>query len=336
MSDKLNALLAQYRAAKQTGQPGLTKTGPDLIIIDDIVDDSIARSDQVIDRYGNLITLNKQQSDFVEIAGRQGKSAVLVGPAGTGKSTTQFAVCQARIQSGAAGVLQAEGHKNLQSGTPGIIVCAFTRRAVANIKRNLPADLQPNALTIHKLLEYEPVYSEVEDPTTGETKSKMSFEPARCADFPLPASIKTIIIEEASMLSVELYKKLISACQHEVQFIFLGDIQQLPPIFGPAILGFKILELPHVELTEVYRQALESPIISLAHRILSGSPITDSELSTLTRPGLTLKPWKKKISAENALMTTAAFFKQAEIHGVYDPEEDIILIPFNKSYGPND
>jgi exodeoxyribonuclease V alpha subunit len=336
---KLNALLTQYRAAKDTGKTELQTTAvtaqptpeQETISTVPVYDPNI-----VTDRYGNQITLNSKQAEFVEIAGRQGKSAVLIGPAGTGKSTTQFAVCQAKIQSGQAGILLADGHKNLTSGSPGIIICAFTRRAVANIKRNLPKDLQSNAITIHKLLEYEPTYTDVTDPVTGETKSKMSFEPARCADFPLPRSITTIIIEEASMLSVELYRKLVDAIQHHVQFIFLGDIQQLPPIFGPAILGFKILELPHVELTEVYRQALESPIISLAHRVLSGRPVEHKELVGLARPGLTIKPWKKSIKAEDALITMAAFFKQAETHGVYDSEEDIILIPFNKSFGTDE
>ena len=136
------------------------------------------------------------------------------------------------------------------------------------------------------------------------------------------------------MIGTDLYQEVINACPHSPQLIFLGDIQQLPPVFGPAILGFKLLELPVVELTEVYRQALESPIISLAHRILSGKAIDSKEFPEWKTPGqLTIHPWKKKIDAHNALNTMAAFFKRAEETGAYSADEDIILIPFNKSFG---
>jgi len=53
-----------------------------------------------------------------------------------------------------------------------------------------------------------------------------------------------------------------------------------------------------VELTEVYRQALESPIIALAHRILSGNPLPADQFPQWKVPGkLTIHPWKKKIEA---------------------------------------
>jgi exodeoxyribonuclease V alpha subunit len=136
------------------------------------------------------------------------------------------------------------------------------------------------------------------------------------------------------MIGTDLYKEVIDACPHNPQLIFLGDIQQLPPVFGPAILGFKLLSLPVVELTEVYRQALESPIISLAHRILSGNPIPAKEYQEWKKPEqLTIHPWKKKIDAQTALNTSGQFFIAAEKSGMYDPEEDIILLPFNKSFG---
>ena len=89
------------------------------------------------------------------------------------------------------------------------------------------------------------------------------------------------------MISVDLFHQIYIALENpqSVQFIFLGDIQQLPPVFGSAILGYKMLSLPTIELTQVYRQALESPIIRLAHRILSGNPIPQSELESLNEKG---------------------------------------------------
>jgi exodeoxyribonuclease V alpha subunit len=315
-------------------------------IIEDI---QIIKEDsfQTYDKYGKVISYNKEQQQIISLAA-SGESCVLIGPAGTGKTTSMNGATTAIIQSGKAGILDSQGHKYLHSGTPGIVIVAYTRRAVANIRKNLPKDLQSNAITCHKLLEYEPVYNEVEDPTTGGFKRQMSFEPTRNAGKPLPPSIKVIIFEETSMLGVDLYKEVMAACHHNVQFVFLGDIQQLPPVFGPAILGFKLLSLPVVELTQVYRQALESPIISLAHRILSGKAIPAKDIPSFNVPSkLTIKPWKKKISPDEALNTVALMFcgnkhkesdpkKQATgLHegGYYDPEEDMILMPFGKAFG---
>jgi len=285
-----------------------------------------------IDKHGKLISYNSKQAEFVSLAS-SGQSCVLIGAAGTGKTTCMKGTTQALIQAGKVGLLLAEGHKHLIDNTPGIVICAYTRRAVNNIRKNLSLDLQSNCITIHKLLEYQPVYYEVIDEQTGDTKTKMNFEPARSAVNPLPTSIRTIIFEESSMIGTDLYKEVISACPHDPQLIFLGDIQQLPPVFGPAILGFKLLSLPVVELTEVYRQALESPIISLAHRILSGQPIPHKEYGEWKKPGLTIHAWKKKISPQDALNTAGQFFIASENNGVYDPAEDIILLPFNKSFG---
>jgi exodeoxyribonuclease V alpha subunit len=294
--------------------------------------EQLLASGRTTDKYGNIIYLNDNQRKVVQLAG-EGKSIVLIGAAGTGKTTTQRAVTENLIHSGTAGVLSAGGHKYLQSGTPGIVICAYTRRAVANIKRSLPADLQSNAITIHKLLEYEPVYYEDIDPETGNTVNRMAFEPKRTARNPLPSSIKVLIFEESSMLGTDLHQEVIDACPHNPQIIYLGDIQQLPPVFGAAILGFKLLELPVVELTEVYRQALESPIISLAHRVLSGNPIPKTELAEWNKPGLTIRPWKKKIKDLEALITAGQFFTQMFDHGHYDPMEDMILLPFNEAFG---
>lgn len=330
--EKLLALVAKMKA-ERAAQEALTQTP-----IQEVISPSPIRPSnlEILDKYGNLITLNSKQAEFVQTAS-SGKSCVLIGAAGTGKTTCQKAVTQALIQNGLAGILEANGHKYLLSGTPGIVICAYTRRAVANIKRNMPPDLQNNCITIHKLLEYQPTYYEVTDDATGNTKTTMKFEPKRHGMNPLPSSIKVIIFEEASMIGTDLHQEVINACAHDVQFIYLGDIQQLPPVFGPAILGFKLLELPVVELTEVYRQALESPIISLAHKILSGIPLQAKEFPSWKKEGqMTIHPWKKKISPEEAVVTLGAVFKQFHQKNLYNPDEDIILIPFNKSCGTDE
>ena len=324
---KLAELLAKAKANQEVKYP--TVITPGIPVASDI-------GSGVTDKYGNPITYNSKQQEFISLAS-SGQSCVLIGAAGTGKTTCQKGLVQALIQSGMAGLLQPMGHKHLIADTPGIIVCAYTRRATANIRKNMSADMQNNCVTIHKLLEYQPVYYEVMDEQTGETKTKMQFEATRNSANPLPPSIHTIIFEESSMIGTELYQEVINACPHNPQLIFLGDIQQLPPVFGPAILGFKLLSLPVVELTEVYRQALESPIISLAHRILSGNGIQKEEFGQWKFPNqLTIHPWKKKISPHEALNTAGQFFIAAENNGIYSPEDDIILIPFNKSFGTDE
>ncbi len=292
-------------------------------------------AETTINKYGQLITLNSKQLEFSNLAIAK-KSCVLIGAAGTGKTTTIRKAVETLVQQPNFPILR-EPHKHLSTNLPGIVICAYTRRAVQNIKRSLPADLAANCITLHKTLEYEPHYYEVMDPNTGSIKTKMMFEPARNHQNPLPSSIHTIIYEEASMIGTDLYKLIQDALLHPVQEIFLGDLNQLPPVFGPAILGVKLEELPVIELTEVYRQALESPIIRLLHRILSGKPIPVSEYKDWNFPNqLTIHPWKKKISADAALLTAAEFFTKAEQLGKYDPEEDIILCPFNKSFGTDE
>jgi len=294
---------------------------------------TIATPIQTTGMHGEVINYNSQQQEFIDTVST-GKSAVLIGAAGTGKTTCSQGGIQAIIASGLSAPLQADGHSHLVDGGAGIIIISYTRRAVNNIRKVQSKDMQNNCITGHKLLEYQPEYYEVEDPETGLTRNTMRFLPARNASNPLPESISTIIVEEASMLSVEFYAEIEAALMHEVQWIFIGDIQQLPPVFGSAILGFKMLELPVVELTQVYRQALESPIIRLAHRVLSGKPIPLAEYADWATPNqLTLHPWKKPLSAEHAAMTLGAFFKSAIDKGVYAPSEDMILIPYNKACG---
>ena len=287
------------------------------------------------DRFGKTITYNSRQSEAIKLIS-SGQSCVVIGAAGTGKTTIQKGATHALIQSG-LGRLHTSEHKYLKSDNYGIVICAYTRRATNNIRKNLSEDLQSSCITIHKLLEYEPTEIYITDPETGAEKKSMRFLPKRCAEYPLPSTIQTIIIEEASMVSYELFQEIVAACPHNPQFVFLGDIQQLPPVFGSAILGYKMLELPVVELNEVYRQALDSPIISLAHRILSGKPILKDELKTLSVPNkLTLHPWLKRIESDSATETLAKFFVKALDTGKYDPSVDGILIPFNKSCGTDE
>ena len=288
----------------------------------------------VHDSHGNskTITLNDKQREFVELVAA-GKSCILIGAAGTGKTTCTQAALQALIDSGLAGTLQGS-HKHLRSGTPGIVPTAYTRRATNNIRRVMSKDLAANTITIHKLLEYSPVFYEVID-DYGKLKKTMRFEALRNSANQLDRSIKVIIIDESSMLSVQLYNEIEAALGHPVIWVFIGDLNQLPPVFGLAILGFKLLELPVIELTEVYRQALESPIISLAHRVLSGKIIDSLELKQKWQypDQLQIIQWPKYCPKEVSLFEIAKLLKQAYDVNKYDPDTDIILTPHNAGVG---
>jgi len=339
-SSKFADIVARARAAKEAlTQKSLQKqneSGDGFIqTLDDLRAQSALLS--TTDKFGKQITYNEKQSQFVSLASTH-VSCCLIGPAGTGKTTAMKGTVAALIKSPKTGILQNHDHKHLPQGVPGIVICAYTRRATNNIRKNMDDYMKGNCVTIHKLVEYGPIYTSYID-SDGKEKTKMNFEPMRNQMNPLPSGITTIIFEESSMIGLDLYAEVINALPHDVQIIFLGDIQQLPPVFGPAILGFKLSEIPTVELTEVYRQALESPIIRLAHRILSGKPITESELPAKDNtgewkvPGLNIVPWKKKIDADSALEVMAKYFIKAYEAGEYNPEDDMILIPFNKSFG---
>lgn len=336
LAEKLAALKGTLGSKKEhpvSKLGGKEHEHPTIIAIDPTKPGSEKAADIHTGMHGELITYNSQQQEFIDTVA-SGKSAVLIGAAGTGKTTCSQGAISALIQSDRIPTLNAEGHKYLKSGTPGILIIAFTRRAVNNSRKVQSEDFKSNCITAHKLLEYQPEYYEIVDPESGAYKKTMRFEPSRNINNPLPSSIHTIIVEEASMLSKDLFTEITAACNHPVQWIFIGDIQQLPPVFGAAILGFKLLSLPVVELTQVYRQALESPIIRLAHRILSGKPVPVEEYKDWEEEGkLTIHPWKKKISKEDAAMTLAAFFKGAIDKELYNPDKDTILIPFNVGCG---
>lgn len=285
------------------------------------------------DRFGNEIELNENQLRAVRLA-VTGADMVLLGAAGTGKTTSTKKLVNHLVTSNKAGILKGE-HNYLPEGTPGIVVCAYTRRAVTNIKKNMPDDMKQNCITIHKLLEFYPKQFEVIDNETGEPRITMKFVPKRDRTYQLHSSIRVLLIEESSMLGTDLWMKLIDALPRHVQIIFIGDIQQLPPIFSPAILGFKIIDLERntIELTQVYRQAMESPIIKLAHRILSGVPIPAKEFPDWNEPNLTIHPWKKKIDVDSANLTFARFIIEMIERDQFNVDEDIILCPFNLSFG---
>lgn len=279
------------------------------------------------------IILNSEQLNAVELA-VSGKSFCLIGAAGTGKSTVTRAIVEALLKSTRISPLSGDT-KYLKKGRPGIIGGAYTRRATNVLRKNIPEEIQDNIITIHKLIEFEPVQYEIE--TESGPRMTMRFEPQRHEMRPLPEEVQVIITDESSMLGMDLWKQREKALKHgrRVQHIYIGDLNQLPPVFGDAILGYKLLEYPVVELKTVYRQALESPIIRLAHRILSGKQILPQEIADSWQfPGeLEIKRYPKKVNTDMGMAMAIKFLKDKHQAGLYDPSVDMVLVPFNKGFG---
>lgn len=350
MNPKLLALVeaarakhAAAQAAKQAQQTTAGTAGADTIEPASFKPNNVVAAVNTVlsdtDKHAQTskLSFNPEQLAAIEL-GLQGKSFCLIGAAGTGKTTvTQELI--SRLQRAAHMRPLADSTKHLNQGAPGIVICGFTNKAVNNIRKKLPSNLQSHCITIHKLLEYAPTYYEIAD-DEGQMRTTMRFEPSRFAGNPLP-HISTIIFEESSMIGTDLYTQVLDALPRPAatQFIFLGDLNQIPPVFGPSILGFKLAELLTVELTHVYRQALESPIISLATAIRTASDDVPVNLLTTVKTdkaehgNLTIHPWKKRIDKDSAILVMRNFIGKMIDSKEYNPAEDMILCPFNKSFG---
>lgn len=305
--------------------------------------------------------LNEQQRQAVKLFGIEGQSGCLIGPAGTGKTTTVKAIVRAMILSGRIPILPDEAtHKYLQTGIPGIFGGSFTRIATRNLRDNIPDDIKPNIHTIHRLLEYEPVFKDVIDEKTGDIKTVRYFAPTRNQARPLPKELKVIMLDESSMVGCNLHSHLENAsASSKAQFLYIGDIAQIPPVMDDSILGYKLLDLPVVELTHVYRHA--GAIVNLATHIRLGNTIPSNRevvpyamnLKRLPKKlvadsialwnkeedgsKVTIHLWKTRLEGEvgqlKALQNLSNFFKKEIDSGNYIPEEHMILIPYNKAVG---
>ncbi len=278
------------------------------------------------------IVLNDEQQLAVQY-GLEGKEFCLIGAAGTGKTTT----VRTLVSELMARVCEELGTDVIPRD---YLACvAFTRRAVRNISKALrPIGAHIYCRTVHNLLEYAPNYDGYIN-KAGEWCSSMRFEPQRTAANPIK-DCRLVIVDEASMLDYSgLYRQLVEACPN-AKFIFIGDLNQLPPVFGDAVLGFKLAELPVVELTQVYRQAMESPIIWFQHNYtLKGLIPTESVLKRLTAEatpshGAEFIAFKQNHDDGEVMSEGVADYMMRQLEAeLYDPEQDTILVPFNKAFG---
>lgn len=282
---------------------------------------------------------NEQQLEFINTALKHDMTVpydpvILIGAAGTGKTTSVGGFIR-RLQAEIALPQVRWNHKHLPTVSSGIVFCSYTRRATTNIRKRLPDDMQQNCITIHKLLEFAPVMKEVQDEKTGKWKSVRVFEPKRDRFNMLPAGLQYLIIDEFSMLGNMLWQMLKEALPTTCKVIFIGDLYQLVPVMDVSAIHEFLCKVPTIELTEVYRQALDNPIISYATQIRRGVPFAVKERQVIEAPDgkgkLTFHPWKKAVTAAYANKQLGMFFAAAYKSGQYDPLRDQILCPYDKS-----
>jgi hypothetical protein len=282
------------------------------------------------------IQFNAEQQEAID-AVCNFESVAIIGSAGTGKSTIMREAATRLVADPRMPILRTET-KYLKQGASGIIAVSFTHTAVNNINKLLDGVI--SCYTIHKLIEFEPVSYEYTD-EDGNTKTKRVFEPQRNRENPLPRELRTIIIEESGIVSISLMNQLLAAlpAPEAVQFIFLGDLFQLNPPYDPSILGFVLAkqQIRKVELTQVYRQKLHSPILSFALDIKDRKPVPSNkfeERTISTEHGtLIIKPWKHRIDEFKATIEAAKFLNKEWASGAYNPNRDMVIIPFNKRFG---
>lgn len=160
------------------------------------------------------------------------KVMVLTGGPGTGKTTT------------VKGIIGAFRSRKMK-----ILLAAPTGRAAKRLSQATGME----ARTVHRLLEFQP------DGFFG-----------RDADNPLEGDV--LIVDECSMLDLPLFYSLLKAVPDSMRLVLAGDADQLPSVGAGNVLADIIASetIPTVRLTRIFRQAMESRIITNAHAINAG------------------------------------------------------------------
>ena len=168
---------------------------------------------------------------------------ILTGGPGTGKTTTINGIIE---------LFETQGLKTA--------LCAPTGRAAKRMSEVTGKE----AKTIHRLLEVE--FDSDENQTFARNIRN-------------PLEVQALIVDELSMVDVCLFASLIEALPLGCRLVMVGDANQLPPVGAGNVLHDLISSglLPTVELSEVFRQAMQSLIVSNAHKIVKGYDIETND-----------------------------------------------------------
>lgn len=161
---------------------------------------------------------------------------ILTGGPGTGKTTTLNAIIK---------ILKKNGQK--------VFLAAPTGRAAQRMSDVTGEE----AKTIHRLLE-----------VTWDKQDRPVFKRGEKN----PLNCDALILDEMSMVDVQLFDSVMRALPLGCRFILVGDSDQLPSVGPGNVLGDLIASgrMPVVQLTEIFRQSMESLIVTNAHKIVNG------------------------------------------------------------------
>lgn len=184
---------------------------------------------------------------------------ILTGGPGTGKTTVIRGLVEVYAELHGLSLDPKEYAKKKEPFP--IVLAAPTGRAAKRMSEStgLPA------MTIHRLLGF-----------TGQEKEE---------EVEREVEGRLIIIDEMSMVDTWLAHQLLKALPDDVQLLFVGDQDQLPPV-GPGQVLRDLLDsgkIPVVELTEIYRQSAGSTIIEMAHMIKRSEWAEDVSVKTTDR-----------------------------------------------------
>lgn len=292
-----------------------------------------ANVDEFVDaKHIELASMSDVVLDDSQLAALEGlthqRFGVLIGAAGTGKTTTTKRLVK-RLELTAATIdLNKTRMRVVEDAEPDYNVAisfnAFTGRAVQQMKRALPKEYHPMCQTMHAMLGFHPEYFETmdedaESDTFGMMNKKMKFVPYFDNFNKLPWRV--FVFDEAGMIPIDLWNQFMEACHDDVRIILIGDINQLPPVQGRSVLGFAMAKWPTYALETIHRQAADNPIIANAHKILQGKyPLKAvGQFDMVTVSGGSQQTYNDLLRVIKALHQK----------GDFDPMHDAIIVPTN-------